>query len=70
MPAIPSFITRREQVITAALEHLHSADETISGLIRRVGPFTVKVHRDRFELLVRSILSQQISMRNNTNGNE
>ena len=63
MAAIPSFLTRREKVIAEALEHLHSADEAISDLIRRVGPFTVKVHRDRFELLVRSILSQQISMK-------
>jgi DNA-3-methyladenine glycosylase II len=61
--AIPSFLTRRQQVVAAALEHLHAADATLSGLIRRVGPFTLKVHRDRFELLVRSILSQQISMK-------
>src|SRR5690606_25884358 len=29
--------------------------------IRDVGPFTLRPHRDRFGLLVRSILSQQIS---------
>jgi DNA-3-methyladenine glycosylase II len=59
--AIPSFLTRRQDVIGGAVSHLHSADETLSDLIHRVGEFTLKVHRDRFELLVRSILSQQIS---------
>jgi len=59
--AIPSFITRREKVLGEAVAHLHAADETLSDLIHRVGAFTLKVHRDRFALLVRSILSQQIS---------
>lgn len=30
-------------------------------LIRRVGPFTLRPERDRFRMLVRSIISQQIS---------
>jgi len=59
--AIPSFLTRRQQVVSQAIAHLHAADETLSDLIHRVGEFTLKVHRNRFDLLVRSILSQQIS---------
>ncbi|HUQ68162.1 MAG TPA: DNA-3-methyladenine glycosylase [Planctomycetaceae bacterium] len=56
-----SFLTRRGEVITAATTHLKKSDKTLARLIDRVGPFTLKLHRDRFDLLVRSILSQQIS---------
>jgi DNA-3-methyladenine glycosylase II len=59
--AIPSFLTRREQVIGDAVAHLQRSDKTLGRLIERVGPFTLKLERDRFALLVRSILSQQIS---------
>jgi DNA-3-methyladenine glycosylase II len=51
---------RREHV-TAALTHLHAADPVMSALIERVGPFTLRAQRDRFGMLVRSIISQQIS---------
>lgn len=51
----------REDDVAAATKHLSKADPVLKGLIRRVGPFTLKTHRDRFDLLVRSILSQQIS---------
>lgn len=47
--------------IEAALRHLKSADSVMGGLIDRAGPFTLKLDRNRFGLLVRSILSQQIS---------
>jgi DNA-3-methyladenine glycosylase II len=33
----------------------------MKGMIDAVGPFTLRLHRDRFGLLVRSIISQQIS---------
>ena len=33
----------------------------MKSLIRRVGPFRMKLRRDRFKTLVRSIISQQIS---------
>lgn len=56
-----SFATRRKEVIAAAVNHLQAADKTLGRLIDRVGPFTLKLHRDRYDLLVRSILSQQIS---------
>ncbi len=51
----------RSQDVAAAVKHLSKADPVLKDLIRRVGPFTLKTHRDRFDLLVRSILSQQIS---------
>jgi DNA-3-methyladenine glycosylase II len=56
-----SFLTRRKVVVEAAISHLQASDRTLHRLIDRVGPFTLKLHRDRFDLLVRSILSQQIS---------
>jgi DNA-3-methyladenine glycosylase II len=47
--------------IEAAIRHLKLVDPVMSELIDRAGPFTLKVERNRFGLLVRSILSQQIS---------
>jgi len=47
--------------IAAARRHLRRSDPVLRGLIDRVGPFTLKVQRDRFNMLVRSIVSQQIS---------
>jgi DNA-3-methyladenine glycosylase II len=47
--------------VAAAIRHLSQVDPVLKELIRRVGPFMLKTHRDRFDLLVRSILSQQIS---------
>jgi DNA-3-methyladenine glycosylase II len=51
----------RKHDVAAAVKHLSKADPVLKHLIGRVGPFTLKTHRDRFDLLVRSILSQQIS---------
>ena len=47
--------------IEAAIRHLKSADPIMHRLIKRAGPFTLKLDRNRFAMLVRSILSQQIS---------
>ena len=52
--------TRREQ-IEAALKHLRRCDPVVKALIRQVGPFQMKLRRDRFQSLVRAIVSQQIS---------
>jgi len=49
------------ETITAAIDHLHDADPVMGKLIGQVGPFTLRPERDRFRLLVRSIVSQQIS---------
>jgi DNA-3-methyladenine glycosylase II len=42
--------------------HFRSSDPVLAEVIRRVGPLTLKPNRDRFKMLVRSILSQQISV--------
>jgi DNA-3-methyladenine glycosylase II len=47
--------------VASAIQHLKLADSIMADLISKAGPFTLKVDRNRFGLLVRSILSQQIS---------
>jgi DNA-3-methyladenine glycosylase II len=47
--------------ISAARRHLRRQDPVMRRLVDVVGPFTLKVRRDRFRMLVRSIISQQIS---------
>src|ERR1700726_4499862 len=42
--------------------HFKRADPVMADVIKRVGPFTLRPQRDRFKLLVRSIISQQISV--------
>src|SRR5262245_19197149 len=42
--------------------HFRHADPAIHGVIKQVGPYTLKPNRDRFGMLVRSIISQQISV--------
>lgn len=56
-----SLLSRREAHVTAAVAHLRKVDRRLKWLIERAGPFTLKVDRDRYAMLVRSILSQQIS---------
>ncbi len=41
--------------------HFKSADSVLASVIKQVGPVTLKPQRDRFGILVRSIISQQIS---------
>jgi DNA-3-methyladenine glycosylase II len=50
-----------ESTLTAARRHLRKADPVMRGMIDEVGPCTLTPHRDRFGMLVRSIISQQIS---------
>src|SRR5215831_8513346 len=47
--------------IQNALRHLRRADPVMRDVIRRTGPFTLRLHRNRFRALVFSILGQQIS---------
>jgi DNA-3-methyladenine glycosylase II len=47
--------------IQAARCHLRAADPVIRAMIDAVGPYTLRFERDRFGMLVRSIVSQQIS---------
>jgi len=42
--------------------HFRRHDPILHGVIRRVGPYRLKPSRDRFGMLVRSIISQQISV--------
>jgi 3-methyladenine DNA glycosylase/8-oxoguanine DNA glycosylase len=46
-----------------AIEHLTRADKTLGGLIRKVGPCTLKPrrHRTPFEALVHSVAHQQLN---------
>ncbi len=53
--------TRREK-IEAALSHLRGADPVMKSVIDAVGDYTLRLERDRFRMLVRSIISQQISV--------
>ena len=41
--------------------HFRRRDPVIAGVIDRVGPMTLRPQRDRFGMLVRSIIAQQIS---------
>ncbi len=45
-----------------AVRHLRQADPVMQRVIDAVGPFTLRPERDRFWMLVRSIISQQISV--------
>ena len=47
--------------IQKARRHLRAADPVMRAVIDAVGPFTLRLERDRFGMLVRSIISQQIS---------
>jgi DNA-3-methyladenine glycosylase II len=44
-----------------AIDHLRAQDPVLRRLIGDVGPFTLTLERNRFAMLVRSIISQQIS---------
>jgi DNA-3-methyladenine glycosylase II len=47
--------------IHKARRHLRAADPVMRAVIDAVGPFMLRLERDRFAMLVRSIISQQIS---------
>jgi DNA-3-methyladenine glycosylase II len=47
--------------IRKARRHLRAADPVMKSIIDAVGPFTLCLDRDRFGMLIRSIISQQIS---------
>ncbi len=51
----------RREHIHAAIGHLHEADSKLGRVISRVGPCQLRPNPDRFGMLVRSILSQQVS---------
>jgi DNA-3-methyladenine glycosylase II len=47
--------------IETAIRHLKTADPIMGDLIDQAGPFKIQLDRNRFGMLVRSIISQQIS---------
>jgi DNA-3-methyladenine glycosylase II len=48
--------------VDAAIAHLRANDAVLAEVMDAVGPYTLKPSRHGFRMLVRSILSQQISM--------
>jgi DNA-3-methyladenine glycosylase II len=48
--------------IRSARRHLRKCDPVMRQMIDEVGPFTLRPERNRFWMLVRSIISQQISV--------
>eukprot|EP00913_Durusdinium_trenchii_P008970 g8436.t1 len=46
----------------SSVAHLRKHDAQLKPVIRAVGPFTLRPAKNRFEMLVRSIISQQISV--------
>jgi DNA-3-methyladenine glycosylase II len=48
-------------ILRTARRHLRKTDPVMRVMIDEVGPCTLRPHRDRFGMLVRSIISQQIS---------
>jgi len=54
-------MSRRLQ-IEQAIKHLLKCDPVLRKVIQRCGPCKLPVRRDRFGMLVRSIISQQISV--------
>jgi DNA-3-methyladenine glycosylase II len=49
------------EVAVKAVRHLRRAVPELRPVIKAVGPFRLKLHRDRFGLLARAIVSQQLS---------
>ena len=55
-------MTSRQARIEQAVRHLSKCDPVMRRVVRRFGPCTLRRRRDRFGMLVRSIISQQISV--------
>src|SRR5262249_17399410 len=51
----------QQDEIQQALRHIRRQDPIMREVIRKAGPFTMRPRRNRFQALVSSILSQQIS---------
>jgi|SRR5688572_13696077 DNA-3-methyladenine glycosylase II len=47
--------------IDAAIAHLRARDSVLAGLIERVGPYPLRPVRSPFEVMLRTIVSQQLS---------
>jgi DNA-3-methyladenine glycosylase II len=49
------------KIVKAATEHLRATDPVMREIIDRAGTFGLRLQPDRFQMLIRSIVSQQIS---------
>lgn len=54
--------SNRHSVYTPAIRHLRRVDSRMREVIDAVGPCTLKPRRERFAMLARSIIAQQISV--------
>ena len=54
-------MTRAAEDIQRGVRHLRKADPVLGEVIRKSAPFQLRLHHDRFQALVFSILAQQIS---------
>jgi len=54
-------MTIAAQHIRAARLHLQKSDPVMKGIVKKVGPCRIEIKRNRFQTLVASIVSQQIS---------
>jgi DNA-3-methyladenine glycosylase II len=50
-----------DQTTRSAVRHLRRRDPILRDVIQQVGPFAMKLERNRFRALLRSIIAQQIS---------
>jgi DNA-3-methyladenine glycosylase II len=57
----PNTMRLTTKTIQSARRHLRGKDPVMAAIINAVGPYTLRFERDRFSMLVRSIISQQIS---------
>jgi DNA-3-methyladenine glycosylase II len=51
----------RNQNILAGMDHLTRNDRQLSKVINNVGEFKIRLDKNRFRMLVRSVVSQQLS---------
>ena len=54
-------MNKRNQNIIHGMDHLTKNDKKLRQVIRNVGPFKIKLEKNRFAMLVRSVASQQLS---------
>ncbi len=54
-------MSKRDDEIAAGCKQLARSDIVLRRIMKRTGPFVLKPQRDYFQILVRSIISQQIS---------
>ncbi|MGI8907065.1 MAG: DNA-3-methyladenine glycosylase family protein [Candidatus Sumerlaeaceae bacterium] len=58
---MPSQTRIPSSTVNEALEHLSACDPVLAKVITRAGAFGLRLQSDRLEMLIRSIVSQQIS---------